>query len=69
LTAGWKYGRLVTACLALLVVELFEATDGFGVMTNVYDPVDYLANTLGIALAFSVDLASTHLILANSPKN
>lgn len=69
LTSGWRYGRLVTASIALLVVELFEATNGFGVMTNVYDPVDYLANALGIALAYCVDLISARLIQANSPRN
>jgi hypothetical protein len=69
LTSGWRYGRLVTAGIALLVVELFEATNGFGVMTNVYDPVDYLANVLGIALACCVDLISARLIQANSPRN
>ncbi|MBU0494179.1 MAG: hypothetical protein KKA73_24235 [Chloroflexi bacterium] len=69
LTSGWRYGRLVTAGIALLVVELFEATNGFGVMTNTYDPVDYLANALGIALAYWVDLISARLIQANSPRN
>ena len=69
LTSGWRYGRLLTAGIALLVVELFEATNGFGVMTNVYDPVDYLANALGIALAYCVDLIFARLIQANSPRN
>ena len=69
LTFGWRYGRLVTASTALLVVGFFEATNGFGVMTNVYDPVDYLANVLGIALAYCIDLIPTRLIQANSPRN
>ena len=55
LTSGWKYGRLVTAGIALLVVELFEATNGFGVMTNVYDPVDFVANVVGVGLALVLD--------------
>jgi hypothetical protein len=55
LTSGWKYGRLVTAGIALLVVELFEATNGFGVMTNVYDPVDFVANAVGVGLALVLD--------------
>ncbi len=49
--------RLLTAGLALGVVELFEAFDGFGVMTNVYDPVDFVANAVGVALALAVDTA------------
>ena len=55
LTAGWRYERLVTAGIALLVVELFEATNGFGVMTNVYDPVDFVANAVGVGLALVLD--------------
>jgi hypothetical protein len=47
--------KLLTAGLALTVVELFEATNGFGVMTNVYDPVDFAANAVGVALALAVD--------------
>jgi len=43
------------AGLALAVVELFEAFDGFGVMTNTYDPFDFLANALGVGLALVVD--------------
>jgi hypothetical protein len=46
----------VTTGLALLVVQLFEATDGFGVMGNVYDRVDFVANTVGVGLALVVDL-------------
>lgn len=55
LTSGWRYERLVTAGIALLVVELFEATNGFGVMTNVYDPVDFVANAVGAVLALVLD--------------
>ena len=59
-TLGWRYGRLLTASVALLVVGLFEATNGFGVMTNVYDPADFVANALGVGLALVVDtLASS----------
>lgn len=49
--------RLLSAGLALLVVQLFEATDGFGVMSNVYDPIDFVANAVGIGLALVVDMA------------
>ncbi|MBE7541481.1 MAG: hypothetical protein M9913_08835 [Bryobacteraceae bacterium] len=47
--------RLVTAAVALAVVNLFEATDGFGVMANTYDPADYVANGVGTGLALVVD--------------
>jgi hypothetical protein len=50
-------GRLVAAASALAVVEAFEAADGFGIMTNVYDPLDFLANAAGIGIAFVTDLA------------
>jgi len=45
----------VAAGLALALVELFEAFDGFGVMTNTYDPFDFVANVLGVGLALVVD--------------
>jgi hypothetical protein len=50
------FNRMATAAAALLVVEAFELTDGFGVMSNVFDPVDLLANLVGIAAAVAVDL-------------
>jgi hypothetical protein len=52
--------RLVTAGLALAVVELFEVLDGFGVMTNVYDPFDLLANLGGVVLALTLDILLDH---------
>ena len=48
----------VAAGLALALVELFEAFDGFGVMTNTYDPFDFVANALGVGLALVVDTTS-----------
>jgi hypothetical protein len=54
-TSGWRYGKLVTASIALLVVELFEVTNGFGIMTNVYDSVDFAANAVGLLLALVLD--------------
>lgn len=48
--------RLLAVVGALLAVESFELLNGFGVMTNVYDPWDLLANALGIGLALGVDL-------------
>jgi hypothetical protein len=47
----------VAAGLALALVELFEAFNGFGVMTNTYDPFDFVANTLGVGLALVLDTA------------
>ncbi len=49
------FKKTFAAGLALAVVELFEAFDGFGVMTNTYDPFDFIANALGVALALVVD--------------
>lgn len=54
-TLGRRYGRLVTAGMALLIVELFESTNGYGVMTNVYDAADYAANAVGVLLALVLD--------------
>lgn len=60
MTSGWRHGGLLTAGIALLVAELFEVTDGYGVMTNVYDPADFVANALGVGTAWAVDtLASS----------
>lgn len=50
-------GPRAAAVLALLAAELFEATDGFGLMSNVYDPGDYVANAAGVLVAVAVDLA------------
>ena len=50
-----KYERLLSASAAFLAVGLFEATDGFWVMTNVYDPVDFVGNALGVGAAFVLD--------------
>ena len=50
------------AIIALVIVELFEATNGFGIMTNVYDHLDYVANALGVALAVVIDMFSSRLI-------
>ena len=54
--------RAANALITLLVADLFEATDGFfGILTNVYDPLDYLVNALGVALAVAVDVFGTHV--------
>jgi hypothetical protein len=59
--ADVRLNRAASAIIALLVVELFEATNGFGVMTNTYDPFDFLANALAIGLAVAVDLFASHV--------
>ena len=51
----WKSNKLITAVIALLIVELFEMTDGFGIMGNVYDPIDFDANLAGILFAYLTD--------------
>lgn len=58
--------RVMIAALALVVVEGFELTNGFGIMTNVYDPFDYLANAIGIGLALCVDAGSSRLLQVKS---
>ena len=50
-----RFRSAAAAVLALVAVELFEATNGFGVMTNTFDPADYLANAVGVAFAVLVD--------------
>ena len=59
---SFKRPRLVAALAALSAVSAFEITNGFGFMSNVYDPADLLANAAGIALAVVVDSASSRVI-------
>jgi hypothetical protein len=58
-----RINSLISALIALTIVESFELTNGFGIMANVYDPFDYLANALGISLAYIIDMISTWIIL------
>lgn len=51
----WKKNKLITAAISLLIVELFEVTNGFFVMQNVFDPYDLIANFAGIILAIAID--------------
>jgi hypothetical protein len=69
IAAAPRLQRIWIAAAALAIVEAFELTNGFGVMTNVYDPFDYLANSLGVALAYCVDLASARIMQARSPSS
>jgi hypothetical protein len=52
---GSRHRSWKTALLALAAVELFEATNGFGFISNTYDPWDYVANLVGVAIALGVD--------------
>ena len=52
-----KFRVATAAALALLATGLFEVTNGFGFMSNTYDPADYLANAIGVTLGVSVDRA------------
>lgn len=63
----YRRPRLLAASLTLLAVELFEAMDGFGIMANTFDPIDFLANVAGVAIAVIVDLATTPLLRRSSP--
>jgi hypothetical protein len=55
-TGRFRRPRLLASVAVLVVVEAFELCDGFGVMANVVDPVDLVANMVGIALAVAVDV-------------
>ena len=57
-SAKMRFNRVIIAIIALLIVELFEATNGFGVMSNIYDRLDFLANALGVTLAIVVDIST-----------
>jgi hypothetical protein len=60
--ARFGLGRSAAVAATVLAVELFEVTDGFGVMTNTYDPVDLVANVAGVAVAVALDLATIRLL-------
>lgn len=51
--------RLWASGAVLVAVTAFELTDGFGLMANVYDPLDLVANAAGVGLAVAVDAATT----------
>ena len=61
-TSSFGRSRLIAAALTLLAVELFEATNGFGAMENVYDPADFIANAAGVGLAIIVDVATGRVL-------
>jgi len=51
----WKQNKLITALISLTIVELFEITNGFGIMTNTYDTIDLFVNLIGVILALVLD--------------
>jgi len=60
---NWKKIKLITATMALLIVELFEITNGFGIMENVFDTIDLVANFIGIFSALFLDhILSRHYL-------
>lgn len=60
--------KLVAAASALVAVEAFEATNGFGIMSNVYDPVDFAVNALGVGLALMIDAAVGRFTARRTPQ-
>jgi hypothetical protein len=61
-TDRYQRPRLLAAAATLLAVELFEAADGFGVMANTFDPVDFVANAAGVGLAVLVDALTAPIV-------
>jgi len=62
----FRYPRLLAAVTVFAVVTAFEVTDGFGVMANVYDPVDIAVNAAGIGFAVLVDLVSWRVLTGST---
>jgi hypothetical protein len=60
--AEGRINRLLRALTALIAVEAFELTDGFGIMSNVYDPLDLVANLVGIVAALGLDHVLDYLL-------
>jgi hypothetical protein len=53
----YKHKKLFAAGFALAAVQLFEVFNGFGLMSNVYDSMDLIANFAGVAAGFALDTA------------
>jgi len=54
-----KHKKLFAAGFALAAVQLFEVFNGFGLMSNVYDSMDLIANFAGVVSGFALDTALT----------
>jgi len=66
LAARGRFNKAVYVVVALLVVESFELADGYGVMSNVYDQNDLIANAIGVALALVVDIVLDRILRRDS---
>ena len=55
----WKQNKLITAIISLMIVELFEITNGFGIMKNVFDIFDLFVNLIGVISALVLDKTLT----------
>lgn len=62
-------GRVSAALITLTAVTLFEITDGLGVMANVYDAADLIANIVGVCLAVAIDLLTARLMTRSGCKS
>ena len=51
-----EFRRVVRQLTTLVAVEAFELTNGFGLLANVFDAGDLLANAAGIGFAVLVDV-------------
>ncbi len=49
------FRKPAAAGLALAAVEMFEVFNGFGVTANTYDPLDLIANAIGVVVALALD--------------
>ena len=58
-----KLNKVICALLAMAVVGFFELTNGFGFMANVYDPMDLIADALGISLALLADVLTERTLI------
>jgi hypothetical protein len=65
LASHHRFNMILSAIVAIVIVEVFEAANGFGIMTNVYDQLDYVANALGVALAVAVDVVSLKMFVSD----
>ena len=67
-TARSSLPHASAAAFAFMVVQLFEVLDEFGLMSNVYDRFDLVANTAGIALAITLDVILERMSGARSAR-
>jgi hypothetical protein len=66
-TARSRQPRVLALAVAIAIVQSFEGLDGFGVMNNVYDSLDLVANAVGVTLGVAVDIVMEKLGLG-TPK-